>query len=235
MTITCGKLIAFLNNDYNTCSRSHVANKKRIFRRKSTRFEGCRIYVRHKKWLSNCQVYYGEYEIYGDCKFKGTINSYSDSTSAISKQTQIGVDAYGTLKRQSYGNDYQVRSELIKKTSAGDCGDSSTHYVIEKRSVLENFNERYNVSLYVLSYRNGVIKVVYDKEYNIESIAIFIDPLSNSTQTFDSELNQLVENILNKVSTWDSDKNRFVNKNNYDDIDAEVEIAELTKFLKKYN
>ena len=64
---------------------------------------------------------------------------------------------------------------------------------------------------------------------------MFIDPLSNSTNTFDPELNKLVENILNKVSIWDSNEKRFVNKNNYDDIDAEVEIAELTKFIKKYN
>jgi len=231
--MSCGKLIAFLNNK--ECKQNDLA--KLLFRDKrgTMRLEGCRIYVRHNQWLSKCQVYYGEYEIYGDCEYSGTITSYPDSTSAISKQIKTGLNSYGTIKRQSCGIDYQVRSEMIKKSSTGDCGDSSKQYVIEKRSVLENFNEIDNFSLYVLSYRNGIIKIVYDKDYNIESIAMFIDPLSNSTQTFDSELNQLVENILNKVSTWDSDKNRFVNKNNYDDIDAEVEIAELTKFLKKYN
>ena len=233
MTITCGKLISILNNK--ACIPNDVA--KLIFRdkRETVRLEGRRIHVKNNKSLYNCQLYNGIYEIISDSEYSGTISSYSDSTSAISKLTQVGAGANGKSTRQSYGNDYQVRSELITKTSVGDCGDSSTHYVIEKRSVLENFNERYNVSLYVLSYRNGVIKVVYDKDYNIESIAMFIDPLSDSTQTFDIELNQLVENILNKVSTWDSDKNRFVNKNNYDDIDAEVEIAELTSILKKYN
>ena len=210
---------------------------KLIFRdkRETVRFEGCRIYVRNNRSLYNCQVYYADYEIQSDFEYSGIITSYPDSTSAISKQIQIGVDAYGTIKRQSYGNDHQIRSEMIKKSATGECGDSSTHYVIEKRSVLENFNEIDNFSLYVLSYRNGIIKIVYDKDYNIESIAMFIDPLSDSTQTFDSELNHLVENILNKVSTWDSDKKRFVNKNNYDDIDAHFEIDELIGFLKKYH
>ena len=233
MTRSCGKLIKVLSNDKDC--KPDVA--KLLFRnkRETIRLEGCRIYVKNNKSLYNCQLYNGIYEIKSDSEYSGTINSYPDSTSAISKLTQVGVDSCGKSKRQSYGNDYQVRSELITKTSVGDCSDSSTHYVIEKRSVIENFNERYNFSLYVLSYRNGIIKVVYDKEYNIESIAMFIDPLSNSTNTFDPELNKLVENILNKVSIWDSNEKRFVNKNNYDDIDAEVEIAELTKFIKKYN
>lgn len=39
---------------------------------------------------------------------------------------------------------------------------------------------------------------------------MFIDPLSNSTNTFDPELNKLVENILNKVSIWDSNEKRFM-------------------------
>jgi hypothetical protein len=233
MTITCGKLISFLNNK--ACIPNDVA--KFLFRdkRETIRLEGCRIHVRNNRSMHNCQLYYADYDIQSDFEYSGIITSYPDSTSAISKQIQIGVDAYGTIKRTSIGNDYIVSSEMIKKSATGECGDNSKEYIIEQRSIIENFNKRENLSLYVLSSKNGNIKIVHDKDYKIESIAMFIDPLSDSTQTFDIELNQLVENILNKVSTWDSDKNRFVNKNNYDDIDAEVEIAELTKFLKKYN
>jgi hypothetical protein len=233
MTITCGKLIAFLNNK--ACIPNDVA--KFLFRDKpiNTRLEGCRIHVGKNRLLYICQVYYGDYEIQSDFEYSGTLTSYPDSASIMSKKVEIGRDASNRIMRTSIGTDYIVSSEMIKKSATGECGDNSKEYIIEQRSIIENFNERNNLSLYVLSYRNGDIKIVYDKDYNIESIAMFIDPLSDSTQTFDSELNQLVENILNKVSTWDSDKKRFVNKNIYDDIDAEVEIAELISILKKYN
>jgi hypothetical protein len=167
-----------------------------------------------------------------DSSFSGTISSYSDSTYRIFKQIKTGLDISGKMQRESVGTDYHVHSEMVK---LGDCNDSSKQYIIEKRDVIENFNKRNNYSLYAFAYKKGNIKIVYDAKYNIESIAMFKDPLSNSKTTFDPALTTLVENILSRVATWDIKANRFINKKYYDPINAECEINELIGYLKKYH
>lgn len=233
MTISFNKLVKFFNG-VDKCFISDVANVLFRNKKKPLRLEGCRVYVSHNKHLYNTQVYSGIYEIDSDFEYTGSIKSYPDSTTQVEKKIKTGLDSEGKLMRESLGNDYNLYSEMAKK-SLEDCNNRSKPYIIEKREVIENFNKRKNCALYVLSSKNGNIKIIYDENYNIESIAMFIDPKSSSESTFDVKLNMLVENILRKVSTWDNKEKRFKNKNNYDEINSEVEIIDLVRYLKKYH
>ncbi len=231
MVSSCNKLLK-LFHDKNNCIQTDIA--KFLFRNRKgeVRLEGVRIYVRYNKYLYSPLTYYGIYNIGKDAAFSGTISSYPDSTYRIRKQIKTGLNSQGKMQRESDGTDYHVHSEMVK---SGDCSDSSKQYIIEKRDVIENFDKRSNNALYVLSSNNGNIKIVFDEKYNIESIAMFKDPLSNSKNTFDTALTTLVENILSRVAKWDNKENRFTNNKDYDPINAESEINELKGYLKKYN
>ena len=230
MVSSCNKLLKRFH-DKNNCIQSDIA--KLLFRNRKCelRLEGCRVFVQDNKSLYNTLTYNGNYVMLSDSSFSGTISSYSDSTDRIFKQIKTGLDSHGKMQRESVGTDYHVHSEMVK---SGDCNDRSKQYIIEKREVIENFNKRINFALYVLSSKNGNIKIVYDANYNIESIAMFKDPLSNSKTTFDPALTTLVENILSRVAIWDNKANRFKNKKVYDPINAEYEINELKGYLRRY-
>lgn len=231
MVSSCNKLLKFFH-DKNNCIQYDIA--KFLFRNKKgdVNLEGCRVFVQDNKYLYSPLTYNANYNISSDFSFSGKISSHPDSTYRIFKQIKTGLDSQGKMKRESAGTDYNVHSEMVK---LGDCSDSSKQYIIEKRDVIENFNKSMNCALYVLSSKNGNIKIVYDANYNIESIAMFKDPLSNSKTTFDPALTTLVEKILSRVATWDSKEKRFKNKKVYDPINAESEINELIGYLKKYH
>ena len=229
--VSCNKLLK-LFHDKNNCIQTDIA--KFLFRNRKgeVRLEGVRIYVRDNKYLYTPLTYHATYNISRDSSFMGTISSYPDSTYRISKQIKTGLNSQGKMQRESDGTDYHVHSEMVK---SGDCSDSSKQYIIEKREVIQNFNKRINEALYVLSSKNGNIKIVHDELYNIESIAMFKDPLSDSKNTSDPAFTTLVEKILSYGATWDTKANRFINKKHYDPINAESEINELKDYLKKYN
>lgn len=229
MVSSCNKLLK-LFHDKNNCIQSDIA--KLLFRNKKgeVRLEGCRVFVQDNKSLYNTLTYNGIYTISSDSEYTGIIRSYPDSTYCIFKQIKTGLNRRGIMQRESAGTDYHVRSEMVK---LGDCNDTSKQYIIEKRDVIENFIKRNNYSLYTYFPKN--IKIVYDENYNIESIAMFKDPLSNSKTTFDPALTTLVENILSRVAKWDIKENRFINNKVYDPINAESEINELIDYLKKYH
>jgi hypothetical protein len=232
MVSSCNKLLK-LFYDKKNCIQSDIA--KFLFRNKTNttmHLEGCRIFVKNNKYLYNTLTYYGNYALISDSEYKGIIKSYPDSSYPIFKQIKTGLDRMGKMQRESDGTDYHVHSEMVK---LGDCNDNSKQYIIEKREVFEKFNKRNNYSFYAFAYKRGNIKIVYDENYNIESIAMFKDPLSNSKNTFDPALTTLVENILSHVATWDNKANRFIHKKVYDPINAEGEIVKLMGYLKKYH
>lgn len=231
MVSSCNKLLKTFH-DKNNCIQSDIA--KLLFRNRKgeVRLEGCRVFVKDNKSLYNTLTYKGNYVMLSDSSFSGTISSYSDSTFPILKQIKTGLNSQGKMQRESAGTEYHVHSEMVK---LGDCSDSSKQYIIEKREVIENFDKRNNNALYVLSSNSGIIKIVFDKNYNIESIAMFKDPLSISKNTSDPALTTLVEKILSYGATWDAKEKRFINKKSYDAKKAESEINELIGYLKKYN